>query len=324
MRPSARLLRSRPAAVPLLAVAVAAPALPAQQVADSAFVALTGAPAFPAGRGPRVALDEAHHNFHTLDGRYLTFGRLLSDDGYDVVALHEPLSEEALAGVDVLVVANALHEVNAPPDAWVLPTPSAFTSREIRAVRRWVERGGGLLLVADHMPFPGAAQDLAGAFGFDLLNGFAVMGGEAEVREPLVFRRSDGSLTDHPVTRGGEASRWVDSVATFTGEAIRAPERAVSLLTLPEGVVSLNPDTAWAFHAGTHRTDVSGWSQGAVLEAGRGRVAVFGEAAMFSAQLQTREDGSVRPMGMNAPVAGQNPAFLLNLVRWLAGDGDER
>jgi hypothetical protein len=53
-----------------------------------------------------------------------------------------------------------------------------------------------------------------------------------------------------------------------------------------------------------------------VLAFGRGRVAVFGEAAMFSAQLAGPER---RPMGMNAPEAPQNPRFLLNLVRWLAG-----
>jgi hypothetical protein len=110
-------------------------------------------------------------------------------------------------------------------------------------------------------------------------------------------------------------------VASFTGEAFRAPAGAVSLLALPAGSVSLEPDTAWAFHDGTPRTDVSGWSQGAVAEVGRGRVAVFGEAAMFSAQLA----GAARaPMGMNSPVAAHNPRLLVNLVRWLAGAGDPR
>ena len=43
-------------------------------------------------------------------------------------------------------------------------------------------------------------------------------------------------------------------------------------------------------------------------------VAVFGEAAMFSAQLA----GPNRvPAGMNAPGAGGNVTMLRNLVRWL-------
>ena len=57
------------------------------------------------------------------------------------------------------------------------------------------------------------------------------------------------------------------------------------------------------------RPDMSGsWHR-------EGRVAVFGEAAMFSAQV-TGPNRST--MGMNAPVAAQNAPFLLNVMRWLA------
>jgi hypothetical protein len=49
---------------------------------------------------------------------------------------------------------------------------------------------------------------------------------------------------------------------------------------------------------------------------GRGRVAFFGEAAMFSAQVAGREK---RPMGMNAPLAEQNAQFALNTLHWLSG-----
>jgi hypothetical protein len=56
--------------------------------------------------------------------------------------------------------------------------------------------------------------------------------------------------------------------------------------------------------------------QGAVLVYGSGRVAAFGEAAMFSAQVSGQER---RPMGMNMPTASENPQFLLNVVHWLTG-----
>jgi hypothetical protein len=49
---------------------------------------------------------------------------------------------------------------------------------------------------------------------------------------------------------------------------------------------------------------------------GRGRVAVFGEAAMFTAQLAGPER---TPVGMNDPAAARNAQLLLNLMRWLAG-----
>jgi hypothetical protein len=57
-------------------------------------------------------------------------------------------------------------------------------------------------------------------------------------------------------------------------------------------------------------------SHGALLTFGKGRVAVFGEAAMFTAQVSGEQR---RPMGMNMPTAAQNPQFLLNVMRWLSG-----
>jgi hypothetical protein len=227
-----------------------------------------------------------------------------------VEASNSVFSPSTLGSLDLLVVANALHPRN--ESDWSLPTPSAFSQEEIQAVKVWVESGGALLLLADHMPFPGAAADLASAFGFALNNGFAM---DTTAQGPLVFRRSDGSLTLHSIVSEGEG---VDSVASFTGSAFQPPDGAVTLLTLPEDIVSLMPETAWEFSTDTRVLDVGGWAQGAVLEVGRGRIAVFGEAAMFSAQ---RAGPERIPMGMNAPVAAQNARFLVNLVRWLTAEG---
>jgi len=66
----------------------------------------------------------------------------------------------------------------------------------------------------------------------------------------------------------------------------------------------------------TPRVPIKGWHQGVVMKVGKGRVAIFGEAAMFSAQLQGPQK---RPMGMNAPGAKQNTQFLLNVIHWLSG-----
>ena len=67
--------------------------------------------------------------------------------------------------------------------------------------------------------------------------------------------------------------------------------------------------------AGSPSVSVKGWQQGAVLQYGKGRVALFGEAAMFTAQ--TIEQGG--RMGMNNPHARQNEQFLLNVMHWLTG-----
>jgi len=52
------------------------------------------------------------------------------------------------------------------------------------------------------------------------------------------------------------------------------------------------------------------------MTVGRGRVAVFGEAAMFTAQLAGPRANRI---GFNAPDAPLNKQFLVNLARWLAG-----
>jgi hypothetical protein len=51
---------------------------------------------------------------------------------------------------------------------------------------------------------------------------------------------------------------------------------------------------------------------------GKGRIAVFGEAAMFSAQVFKGSNPPFRA-GFNAKGAEQNKQFLVNVVEWLAG-----
>jgi len=286
----------------------------AQQVADRDFVPRVSPPFHAQGKGPVVCLDEAHHNFHTLDGRFHAFGELLRRDGYVVVPSRVAFAAQSLSACSVLVIANAQ-----PSDAnwneYPVPTPSAFTPVEIAAVRAWVHDGGRLLLIADHMPLAGAALALAAAFDVAFSDGFAFAGtDDAAMRKPTLFRRDDGSLADHAIVRGRDGTAAVTQVRSFTGQAFRAPG-AQPLMVLPEGFVSLHPAKAWDFAADTPRVDVGGWLQGAVREVGKGRAAFFGEAAMFSAQ---RAGPQAMPVGMNAPDAEQNAQFALNVLHWLA------
>jgi hypothetical protein len=87
-------------------------------------------------------------------------------------------------------------------------------------------------------------------------------------------------------------------------------------MVLPADFVSLEPRVAWRFEATTPQRKVGGWLQGATRRVRSGRVAFFGEAAMFSAQ---RAGPQRAPMGMNAPAAAQNPQFVLNVMHWLTG-----
>jgi hypothetical protein len=290
-----------------------ASAVDAQQVADTAFRPTIRSPAYPSGTGPLVLIDEAHQNFHTADGRYAPFADLVRRDGYTVEPLRTPFSGSALESAAVLVIANAVGRPNARQ--WVRPIVPAFTPAEVTAVRRWVERGGSLLLIADHMPFAGAAAELGRAFGLEFSDGFAMPA--AGQSGTIVFARRDSALVDHPIVNGRSAGERVDSVASFTGQGFRVVAGEVQpLMRLPADIQLLEPDTAWVFDSTTKRRTGPGWLQGATLRVGNGRVVVLGEAAMFSAQL----GGPQRtPVGMNAPVAGQNAQLLLNTMHWLTG-----
>jgi hypothetical protein len=280
----------------------------AQQVADLKYKPPLPRPAYEAGKGPRVAIDEAHHNFHTAEGRYKPFAELLRRDGYQVDALRQPFSAESLKGVEVLVISNALHKRNV--EDWSPPNPSAFTKDEIAALHRWVEKGGSLFLIADHRPFPGAAGDLAKAFGVEFSNGYA-RAGHWKPRSPDTFEYGTG-LKESTVTRGRADDEKVTKVVTFTGSAFKPPRGATPVLVF--GARSESFERNAGGNGEPKRAPIEGWCQGAVMKVGRGRVAVFGEAAMFSAQLA----GPKQPMGMNAPQAEQNHQLLLNVMHWLS------
>lgn len=298
--------------IALLGILAAVAPAAAQQDTDTAFAPPIEQARHPAGRGPVVLIDEGHANFHTESGRYRPFATLLRRDGYIVRGSADALGPGGLEGVRVLVIANALGEPSPGPRETSAP---AFSADEIRTLRRWVEDGGSLLLIADHMPFPGAAATLAEAFGFELSDGFAGQG-DGDVGA-MVFSRRRGNLAEHPVVSGRSAGERVDSVVSFTGQAFRG-EGAAPLLILGPDAVSLLPAKPWVFDSSTARRSAAGWWQGAVKEVGRGRVAVFGEAAMFTAQLAGPER---TPVGMNHPAAAQNARFLRNLMQWLTEPG---
>lgn len=290
-----------------------------EQIPDKSYSPPVHDPAYQAGEGPLVCVDEAHNNFHTLKNRFWAFGKLLQEDGYVVKASKEKFRTEVLEPCRILVIANASLE----SDEWgeyPYPTPSAFTDDEIEAVYSWVYDGGALLLIADHMPFAGTAQKLASTFGVEFNNGFALAGFDNEAErdaafdKPTIFSNETRTLIQSTITAGRNKNESVTSIRSFTGQAFQAPASAQPLLVLPEDFVSLMPEVAWEFRSDTKTIPVGHWLQGAAMPLGSGRAAFFGEAAMFTAQ----KNGDER-IGMNAPLAEQNFQFVLNIMHWLSG-----
>jgi len=78
----------------------------------------------------------------------------------------------------------------------------------------------------------------------------------------------------------------------------------------------LFPEESWYFTSQTPIKRAEGLSQGAFKTFGKGRIVVFGEASLFSAQIGEPGD---RKMGMNSEMAEDNHQLLLNIIHWLDG-----
>ncbi len=83
------------AAATALVVAIPFSAARAQQVPDTTFDARVARPAY-AAEGPRLWIDQAHHNFHTASGRYRAFAELARNDGYRVTPSAQPFTAARL------------------------------------------------------------------------------------------------------------------------------------------------------------------------------------------------------------------------------------
>jgi len=304
-------------------VVLAVPVHAQQQIVDPGFKVVVERPAYPRN-GPTVAIDEAHSNTHTAGGLYRPLADLLTSDGYRVVASTRKFETGVLSGVDVLVVANA----NARNF-----TGSVFTDAECDVVRDWVSAGGALLLIADHEPFGTSAANLAARFGVTMGKGRVFEATPGSVTTQLVFSRDNGLLGMHPVLRGRDPVEEVKTVKSFTGQSLGVPAGATALMMLSatareaatvndlDAEAAARSTTAPTGIPGAHSASVTGRAQGLAMTFGNGKVAVFGEASLFSAQVITLPDGdrqTTMKIGMNAP-GNDDRQLALNVLHWLSG-----
>lgn len=258
---------------------------------------------------PVVAVDSAHYNFHTVEGRYKPFAKVLEADGLTVIDFNKRFSRVSLDAVDILVVANAVNEKNR--QNWDLPNFPAFSREEVESVYHWVKNGGALFLIADHMPWPAAMADLAEVFGFGFINGYVEIVGKQE----QFFNRQSQSILPTAVTPA-DGENVVDVIQGFLGQGFTIPPQAQPVLQFTQPSINWMPSKSWSIDDETPSLSANGLYQGAIMEVGKGKVAVFGEAGMFTAQVVKSDDGEYA-MGMNSASAKDNQQLLLNIVRWL-------
>jgi len=275
-----------------------------QQAMDRDFSPEIKSPLYKSGSGPLMLIDAGHNNFHTLEDKFAPFGKIATQDGFRVKSITEAINQKLLKEAKILVIANALNEKNAT--RWSKPVYPAFSEEEVKEIGDWVRSGGRLFLIADHMPFPGAVATLAESFGFTMFDGFAYNRPQARFD---LFTRANGMLQRSEIT---DLHDVIDSIVSFTGQAFRIPNDAVSVITLDSTYKLLMPEVAWEFSKDMKMLPAGGMSQLAYRHFGAGKIVVAGEAAMFTAQ----KAGDVR-IGLNAPFARQNLELLLNILEWL-------
>jgi len=279
----------------------------AQQLPDPEFNTSVENPAYKKD-GPRILFDEAHHNFHTTEGRYKPFVDVLMNDGYRVIRNRQPFTKSSLSGFKVLVIANALGAEEMDDTG---ADASAFTEEECEAVQEWVKGGGALLLIADHAPFGGAAASLGTRFGVDMSKGFTYDPANSAPNSPslLIFSRENKLLATHPITEGRNQDERLNLVQSFTGQSLKGPDNSVAILKLSDTAKD-TPN-----RAADSSISAAGRAQALALKFGKGRVVVQGEAAMLSAQIAGQNKNK---MGMNVP-GNENKQYALNVMHWLSG-----
>ena len=134
--------------------------------------------------------------------------------------------------------------------------------------------------------------------GLPFVNGFNI-----DVVNPAYFWKSNGTIAENIITQGRDSTDRIYSIPRTEGQAFEIPDDATPILLFDETSLILLPDTAWVFNSSTPMRTIEGLAQGAFKEYGKGRIVVFGEASMFSAQIG---EPAHRKMGMNRDDAKDN------------------
>ena len=285
-----------------------------RQLPDLDFAFANADPAYEAASGPVIAVSTLNSPL-VQRGDYDPLIKLAGTDGFRAARKDGTLSEVLAGKPDILVIINAYLPSYANFPA--MDPPSAFSADDIEAVHKWVDGGGSLLILADHAPFGGGSSKLAALFGFTFLNGHVAEDRSAAagfVHVDIDFTPENGLNTDHPITNGGMGRKPISHFFAFGGQGFIPPDGATTLLRIPNGWSAIFSYAIERELRSAPRIDAGGMSQGAVMNFGKGRVAVFGEAGGFSAQIVDRVDR----FGFNSALGKDNPDFVLSVLRWLA------
>jgi hypothetical protein len=278
---------------------------------DLEFDSSVDEPVYLSGKGPRILLDGAHHNFFIQWNFIKPFSDLAKEDGYQTVIDSLIFTPEYLVQFDIVMIITAL------PFYFTTKTEvideSTFTLEEINNLYDWVEKGGSLLVFSEHAPFDQTINPLLSKFGIESSIGYTV---DPENHMPnasegwIVFSNENGLLnTNHPIVKGRNESEKINRLATFGGSSISG-DVYINILKLSE-TAQVQMHSTGVGPSGT------GDSQAIAGKVGIGKVVALGDANGFTAMLFERENKDPVPVGMN--VKGYDwKQFVLNILHWLS------
>ena len=270
-------------------------------------IGLLWAPSGPRKPG-RIWVDEHRSNWERTDRPYDTdwYGQEsgynyaciydYSSRFYDMDRLYDPIDTNTLAECDVLIVK--------------VPT-ARYTDREIEHIERFVENGGGLLLIGEHTNVFNSGtylNDIASRFGFRFRH-------DCLFDIDTVFEQLyHPPLVPHPIVQHMPPMDFAVSCSIDPGTSWgRAAIRATGLRSLPAD-----------YHASNYYPQVEdradarygAFIQLWAMDHGAGRVAAFGDSTIFS-NFSTFEPGKAELMlGMlewlnhKAPSRNLRPAVI--------------
>lgn len=281
---------------------------------DTEFNSDIEKPTYEKGKGSKILLDGAHHNFFIQWDFIKPFSDLAKADGYQTIVDSLKFTPEYLKRFDIVMIITAL-----PFDFTTkneVTDESTFTKEEINNLYDWVKKGGSLLVFSEHAPFDQAINPLLKRFGIESSIGKTIdsLNYNIEIGNTgwIEFSNLNGGLkNEHPILNGKNKEEKVTKLMTFGGSALTGKEYT-NLLQLSETSKNM-----------IHSTGVGpigkGNSQGLAGEIGKGKVVALGDSNGFTAMIFNEDDGSTQAAGMNLKEYDWKQ-FVLNTLQWLSSE----
>jgi len=279
---------------------------------DTEFNSDVEEPTYEKGKGPKILLDGAHHNFFIQWDYIKPFSDLAKADGYQTIVDSLKFTPEYLKRFDIVMIITAL-----PFDFTTkneVTDESTFSINEINSLYDWVNNGGSLLVFSEHAPFDQAINPLLKRFGIESSIGRTIdsINYNKEIGNTgwIEFLNQNGGLkNEHPILNGRNKEEKITKLMTFGGSALTG-KGYTNLLELSETSENI-------IHSTGVGPNGKGNSQGLAGKVGKGKVVALGDSNGFTAMIFNEDDGSTQAAGMNLDEYDWKQ-FTINTLHWLS------